>query len=1115
MNENNDVGIKISTEALSAIKNLETLKNKVNELGMATKSVSIKFGADLSSIKSATFGLTETKKQSKDLNDQNIKTSKSFKNMFDLGKFYLLFNITKRIRDTMIGWLQSSIDFVETQNLFDVSMGQMQNRAYKFRDSLVNAFGLAREEIMKTQASFNNVLKALPGLTQETSYALSETLMKMSIDYSSLFNIQLPKAFEKFQSAVIGMVKPIRDKTGLDITEKTIGQVSENLGVEKSVRELNQVEKRLLRIISLQQQMSAVGAMGDFQKTIESSSNQLKVMQEQLKELGVWLGNVFIGTIGQILPYINGFIMAIIEIVKTIATLVGFTETRFENDPLQTEDMANGFDNVGSSIGGATKKAKELQKIVMGFDVLNIIPKQQEDTGGTGASSGISGIDPKILNALKEYDNLMGNVRMKAMDIKDDILKWLGFTWEMVNGVKTLTWNWNNMSDIAKQLSIVLGFIAGVKIIGALIKGFNSLKSLFVFLGGLKIVVWFKNLSTALIAMAKGSAAASSAVTLLISPLLKFLKVAGGIVLAIGGIVNIQKAWGDEMEDTTKNAVGLTKSVADAGIGVAQLAAGGALIGSAFGPVGTVIGGVTGSVIGLVQTIANYNALVEKIAKEKVFGQNTLGEEDLKLISDKIANSFNKITDNYNKYVENIKSSSDIINTATEDINSYANKIVIFGEKLTAEQSKKILDNVNTIINESNKIIEDGTAYSFELWSNNFKDITSVTNQEQKNIITSLSENGKYQKLEIQKAQNGITNVYDNAIKTRGYLTEEEYNYIQQQLKKIRELTESQMTTANANFLIVKQKFNDASFKLDEQSYTKAKEQIVKAKEEQEKIINDYNVQSVIDADKNYKITLERLKSQGMSETEAIKQATNEKQLALNAANETRKINEMKLADEIKQVNNELTKRIQSEYVQLLSEMGNSGNDVQKKQKELLEGIFKNLNIDPSEIISKSRNAGESAGSSYKYSFKDAAKINSSDLINTNMYNSGANAANSFSTGFKSRPFSMSFRLDSVSNAIKFFENGGFPSIGQMFVAREAGPELVGNIGGKTAVVNNDQIVQAVSQGVAQAVASVMGVNRSLSQPIQINIGSKTIFDDIVSTSKRDMNMNGVVRVGV
>ena len=46
---------------------------------------------------------------------------------------------------------------------------------------------------------------------------------------------------------------------------------------------------------------------------------------------------------------------------------------------------------------------------------------------------------------------------------------------------------------------------------------------------------------------------------------------------------------------------------------------------------------------------------------------------------------------------------------------------------------------------------------------------------------------------------------------------------------------------------------------------------------------------------------------------------------------------------------------------------------------------------------------------------------------------------------------------------------GGFVNEGQMFVAREAGPEMVGNIGRRTAVVNNDQIVASISGGVAEA----------------------------------------------
>lgn len=62
-----------------------------------------------------------------------------------------------------------------------------------------------------------------------------------------------------------------------------------------------------------------------------------------------------------------------------------------------------------------------------------------------------------------------------------------------------------------------------------------------------------------------------------------------------------------------------------------------------------------------------------------------------------------------------------------------------------------------------------------------------------------------------------------------------------------------------------------------------------------------------------------------------------------------------------------------------------------------------------------------------------------------------------------------------ISGVSGKFASGGFPSTGQLFIAREAGAEMVGQIGGHTAVANNQDIVASVSQGVAQAVASVMG----------------------------------------
>lgn len=58
--------------------------------------------------------------------------------------------------------------------------------------------------------------------------------------------------------------------------------------------------------------------------------------------------------------------------------------------------------------------------------------------------------------------------------------------------------------------------------------------------------------------------------------------------------------------------------------------------------------------------------------------------------------------------------------------------------------------------------------------------------------------------------------------------------------------------------------------------------------------------------------------------------------------------------------------------------------------------------------------------------------------------------------------------------SIPRLEFGGLVTPGQLFVAREAGPELVGSFGGYTAVMNNNQIVESVSDGVFRAVRAAM-----------------------------------------
>ena len=89
-----------------------------------------------------------------------------------------------------------------------------------------------------------------------------------------------------------------------------------------------------------------------------------------------------------------------------------------------------------------------------------------------------------------------------------------------------------------------------------------------------------------------------------------------------------------------------------------------------------------------------------------------------------------------------------------------------------------------------------------------------------------------------------------------------------------------------------------------------------------------------------------------------------------------------------------------------------------------------------------------------------------------------------------------------------YYAAGGFPAEGQMFVAREAGPELVGTIGNKSAVVNNDQIVDSVAQGVYQAVGRAMSESGG-GQVVEAKVNDKVLFEVVVNRNRQETMRTG------
>lgn len=97
------------------------------------------------------------------------------------------------------------------------------------------------------------------------------------------------------------------------------------------------------------------------------------------------------------------------------------------------------------------------------------------------------------------------------------------------------------------------------------------------------------------------------------------------------------------------------------------------------------------------------------------------------------------------------------------------------------------------------------------------------------------------------------------------------------------------------------------------------------------------------------------------------------------------------------------------------------------------------------------------------------------------------------------------------------FANGGFPTSGELFMANENGnSEFIGQIGNKTAVANNDQIVEAIKQGVFEAMVSANSSSKdSPAIAVQVYLDGKQITSTVEKRQKKEEVGKSIYRGGV
>lgn len=513
--------------------------------------------------------------------------------------------------------IAKSSQYTEDLNLFTVSMGKYAEEAYNYAQKVSDVMGIDPAEWMRNQGVFNTIITGF-GVAGDKAAFMSKNLTQLGYDLASFYNIDFESAMQKVQSGISGELEPLR-RLGYDLSVARLEQERLNLGIDKSVSSMTQAEKSQLRYYAMMTQVTQV--QGDMARTLENPANMLRVLRAELEQAARAVGNIFIPILTKVLPIAIAVASALQEIIAAIAALFGVTvKSPKWGDAIGSASAGSGAiaDNMDSAAGSA----KELKRYLAGFDELNVLPDQNQ--GGSGSGAGVGGGDLGL--DLPGYDFLKNAVTTQIDEWKKKLEPLVSFVKENLKeileliatiGIALLAWKLSNnflngimaLKTLGKNgLSIPLTISAGVILTAtgftiefsgikdAIEKKLNSFNFGEIILGGLTGTAGAGLLGKGIgqfIAKAFGESAVAKAIT------------AGGgtistglIGAAIGGIVAGIPMFVTGVYDAIMNGLNILNGLL-VPAGATMAGAGiGAIIGSLGGPIGTGIGALIGLAVG-------------------------------------------------------------------------------------------------------------------------------------------------------------------------------------------------------------------------------------------------------------------------------------------------------------------------------------------------------------------------------------------------------------------------------------------------------------------------------------------------------------------------------------
>lgn len=322
-------------------------------------------------------------------------------------------------------------------------------------DTGIASLGLDITQITKFEAQIAQMTNSV-GMMGEASIATSKAMTMLAGDMSSLTNMPLDTVMKNFSSGLSGAAMAVK-KYGMDISVAALQETALGLGVKKNVSDMTQAEKEYLRVITMLQQSKV--AWGDLADTINQPANQFRMLKSNIKQCGLMLSRLFMPVIQKVLPWLNAMAMAVKDLLKHIGDLFGL---KFDSSIGSTDsgtsdtydDVSDSADNAADSINDAADAQKKFNKQLQGFDKLNNLTTNEtskkdsdKDKNGIGDVSGV--LSDALINAVEDYEKRW-NKAFKSMTSNADKLK------EKIETLFKNAWDTGDGTEIGEALATTL-----------------------------------------------------------------------------------------------------------------------------------------------------------------------------------------------------------------------------------------------------------------------------------------------------------------------------------------------------------------------------------------------------------------------------------------------------------------------------------------------------------------------------------------------------------------------------------------------------------------------------------------------------------------------------------